>query len=91
MGKIQVSSTKLILALLSNCTVNDLYSFIFVLCADHNNCVTRLRLQSVLSKLVKITSFLHEDVSFGQHLINTSIDDCFLKVSYIIFNNNYFI
>ncbi|XP_018566008.1 dystrophin-related protein 2-like [Anoplophora glabripennis] len=76
-GKIQVASTKIVLALLGNCTSIELYKFIFQLCADHNNCVTRLRLQSMLLKIVEITNFLHEDVSFGSHLINTSIENCF--------------
>ncbi|CAH0552084.1 unnamed protein product [Brassicogethes aeneus] len=78
-GKIQVSSTKLVLALLSSCNLIDMYSFFFTLCADHNNCVTRLRLQSALIKLSKITTFIHEEVSFGQHLVNPSIENCFLK------------
>ncbi|KAJ8936626.1 hypothetical protein NQ314_012242 [Rhamnusium bicolor] len=76
-GKIQVSSTKIVLSMLSNCTSIDLYKFIFELCADHNNCVTRLRLQSLLTKIVEITTFLHEDASFGPHLVNTSIENCF--------------
>ncbi|EFA06845.2 Dystrophin-1-like Protein [Tribolium castaneum] len=75
--KIQVSSTKLALALLSDCELSELYNFIFSLCADHNNCVTRLRLQSLLTKLVEIMVFMHEDVSFGQHLINSTIEHCF--------------
>lgn len=76
----QVSSTKLVLAVLSNCSLNELYRFISKLCSDHNNCVTRLRLQIVLTKLVEITNFLHEDASFGNHLVNTSIESCFNNV-----------
>jgi hypothetical protein len=75
--KLQVSSTKLALVLLSDYELPELYNFIFTLCADHNNCVTRLRLQSLLSKLVEISIFMHEDVSFGQHLVNSTIENCF--------------
>lgn len=74
-------STKIVLSVLSNCTSIELYKFIFQLCADHNNCVTRLRLQSLLLKIVEITSFFHEDASFGTHLVNTSIENCFSNVS----------
>lgn len=79
-AKIQVGSTKLALALLTDCELSELYNLIFSLCADHNNCVTRLRLQSLLSKLVEIMTFMHEDVSFGQHLINSTIEHCFSNV-----------
>ncbi|RZC39097.1 dystrophin, isoform E-like [Asbolus verrucosus] len=78
--KIQVSSTKLALALLSDCDLHELHNVIFTLCADHNNCVTRLRLQSLLTKLVAIAIFMHEDVSFGQHLVNSTIENCFSNV-----------
>lgn len=65
----------------------ELYKFIFQLCADHNNCVTRLRLQSLLLKIVEITSFFHEDASFGAHLVNTSIENCFSNVSDFLVDN----
>ncbi|KAJ3649917.1 hypothetical protein Zmor_021633 [Zophobas morio] len=75
--KLQVSSTKLALALLLDCELSELHNLIFSLCADHNSCVTRLRLQSLLAKLVDVFVFMHEDVSFGQHLINSTIENCF--------------
>lgn len=78
---IQVSSTKLVLAILSSCKVSDLYYFIFNLCADHNNCVTRLKLQITLTKFANVAAYLHEDVNFGHHLINVAIDHCFSNVS----------
>ncbi|KAF5304902.1 hypothetical protein FQR65_LT00786 [Abscondita terminalis] len=74
---IQVSSTKLALAILSKCKISDLYQFIFCLCADHNNCVTRLKLHGILMKLVNIATYLHEDVHYGNHLINAAINSCF--------------
>nr|XP_023028148.1 dystrophin-like [Leptinotarsa decemlineata] len=76
-GTIQVSSTKVALSILSSCSMKELYSFIFGLCADHNNCVTRLRLQAFLSKIVEITTFLHEDGSYGSHLVNSAMENCF--------------
>lgn len=79
-GKTQVLSAKLVLAFLSNTTASDIYSFMFNLSADHNNCVTRLRLQALLSKVTDFTSYIHEDSCFGQYLINVSVDGCFQKV-----------
>lgn len=76
-NNIQVLSTKLVLAALSKCKTSDLYRFIFHLCADHNNCVTRLKLQGILTKFVNITSYLHEDVNFGSHLIHSTVENCF--------------
>lgn len=74
---IQVSSTKLVLAILSKCKISDLYRFIFCLCADHNNCVTRLKLHGILMKVVSIATYLHEDVNYGRHLVNIAVNNCF--------------
>lgn len=75
-----MSATKLVLALLSEGELSELYNILFHLCADHNNCVTRLRLQSLLAKFVEMSMFMHEDVNFGQHLINSTIEHCFSNV-----------
>lgn len=76
-GKIQVLSAKLMLAILSSYNPTDLYRFLFELSADHNYCVTRLRLQLLLKKITEMVDFLHEDSNFGQHLITSSLDCCF--------------
>ncbi|XP_028131995.2 dystrophin-like [Diabrotica virgifera virgifera] len=78
-GKIQVLSIKLTLAILSNCEVKDMYRYIFQQCADHNNCITRQRLQSFLSKIIEVTTYLHEDASYGTKLINISLENCFMN------------
>ncbi|XP_031354273.1 dystrophin-like [Photinus pyralis] len=74
---IQVLSTKIVLSVLSKCNISDLYNFIFELCADHNNCVTRLKLQWILTKFATLAAYLHEDVNFGHHLLTVAIDSCF--------------
>ncbi|XP_065167889.1 dystrophin-related protein 2-like isoform X2 [Atheta coriaria] len=74
---VEVLPSKLTLAILSQCSMKELNHFIFTLCCDHNNCVTRLRLQTVLSKISAITNYLNETVSFDQHLVNSSIGHCF--------------
>ncbi|XP_060518294.1 dystrophin-like isoform X2 [Cylas formicarius] len=76
-GNIQVSSAKLLLGILSNCSLLDLYKFFFNLCSDHNNCVTRSKLHSLLSKQCDISKYLHEDVYLGTHLLLSSIESCF--------------
>lgn len=77
-------STKLLLSVLSNSQISDLHRFFFALCADHNNCVTRLRLQAILAKFAEITMFMHEDVHCGRHLVNPSIEDCFINVTMLL-------
>ncbi|KAK9880537.1 hypothetical protein WA026_011774 [Henosepilachna vigintioctopunctata] len=76
-GKVQVLSSKILLGILSNRTLFDLYKFLFELSADHNNCITRLKLQILLKKITEIVNFLHEDANFGQHLITSSTESCF--------------
>nr|CAH7756584.1 unnamed protein product [Callosobruchus chinensis] len=76
-GLIQVTSTKIALYILSNCTLIDLYKCLFSLYADHNECMTRLRLQALLTKVTEIMTYLHEDSSYGSHLINAAVEDCF--------------
>lgn len=81
LGKLQVSSVKVVLYLLSHCSLCELYKSIFSLNADHNNCISRLRLQTLLLKIVEITTFLHEENSYGMTVVNRTIEDCFFKVN----------
>lgn len=81
MGKIQVISTRLILGLLSNYKLDEFYQYIFNLSIDHNNCITKLRLQSTLSKLNEFTTYIYETASFGTDAIYVAVNDCFSNVS----------
>ncbi|KAK9727922.1 WW domain [Popillia japonica] len=78
-GCVQVLHVKLVLSLLCKTNLNSLYHYLFSLCADHNNCVTRLKIQMILSTVVEIICYMHEDLSFGPHLVNSSIEECFSK------------
>lgn len=80
-GKIQVFSTKVILAILSNSDVKEMYRYIFLECSDHNNCITRPRLHCFLSKIIEVMSYLHEDSSYGPKLLKMAVENCFLNVS----------
>ncbi|XP_022911861.2 dystrophin-like [Onthophagus taurus] len=78
-GLVQVIHLKLVLSLMCNSNVNNFFHYLFNLCADHNNCITRLKVQTILSKISDIISYLHEDLNFGHHLINSSVEECFAK------------
>ncbi|XP_017776490.1 PREDICTED: dystrophin-like [Nicrophorus vespilloides] len=74
---IDVTSIKLVLALMSGCPLLELYKFIFNLCCDHNNCVTRMKLQTVMTKMTKLTEYLNESLNFGTQLVASAVEHCF--------------
>lgn len=76
-GNIQVFSAKVLIGILSNGSLLEVYKFLFVLCADHNNCITRLRLQGLLLKLFEIIKYLHEDAYLGLQSVNFATERCF--------------
>ncbi|XP_050294768.1 dystrophin-like [Anthonomus grandis grandis] len=78
-GKIQVLPTKLLLGLLCNFSQFDLHRYIFSLCADHNNCITRTKLQGILHKIQHLLLYLHEENYFGTKSSNLAIERCFEK------------
>lgn len=73
-------STKIVLAVLSNFKLDEFYKFIFSLSADHNNCITKLRLQSTLARFTAFTEYIHEIGCFGQHVVHVASNDCFNNV-----------
>ncbi|ERL92288.1 hypothetical protein D910_09605 [Dendroctonus ponderosae] len=80
-GTIQVISVKLTLGLLCNSSLPELHKYIFSLCADHNNCITRVRLLGLLQKMHLLIKYLHEDPVFSVHCLNAAVDKCFADVS----------
>ncbi|XP_048523453.1 dystrophin isoform X2 [Dendroctonus ponderosae] len=76
-GTIQVISVKLTLGLLCNSSLPELHKYIFSLCADHNNCITRVRLLGLLQKMHLLIKYLHEDPVFSVHCLNAAVDKCF--------------
>ncbi|ENN74668.1 hypothetical protein YQE_08785, partial [Dendroctonus ponderosae] len=77
-GTIQVISVKLTLGLLCNSSLPELHKYIFSLCADHNNCITRVRLLGLLQKMHLLIKYLHEDPVFNVHCLNAAVDKCFV-------------
>ncbi|XP_066245861.1 dystrophin-like [Euwallacea similis] len=77
-GKIQVLSTKMLLGLLCNCSLSELHKYLFTLCADHNNCITRVRLQGLLQKTHMVMKYLHEEnYCFDLKSLNWAVEKCF--------------
>ncbi|XP_044740190.1 dystrophin-like isoform X2 [Chrysoperla carnea] len=83
-GKIPVIAAKICMAVLCNSTLSDVYRYFYTLIADHNNCVTRRRLQTLLNYLATITEFLQEGSMFGQSLVDEAIEKCFTNSSGVV-------
>ncbi|CAG9854527.1 unnamed protein product [Phyllotreta striolata] len=77
-GKIQVFSIKILLILLSKCELKEMYKYIYSECSDHNDCITRPRLQGFLTKITSIMEYTHEESSFGQQVLTAAVENCFL-------------
>ncbi|CAD7089923.1 unnamed protein product [Hermetia illucens] len=74
------------------CHVNsmeEMVSEFFNLAADHNKCVSRHRLESILKILTKILSFLGEASAYGPHTIPDIIEQCFAQSPGVIGINGY--
>ncbi|KAL1512645.1 hypothetical protein ABEB36_002204 [Hypothenemus hampei] len=76
-GQIQILSTKIALGLLCNCSLPALHKYFFSLSADHNNCITRVRLQGLFKKIHLIIEYLHEGATFDMKLLNSAVESCF--------------
>lgn len=72
---------KLTLGLLCNSSPPELRRYLFSLCADHNNCITRVRLFGLLQKMHLLMKYLHEDQVFSAHSLSAAVDQCFADVS----------
>ncbi|CAG9765908.1 unnamed protein product [Ceutorhynchus assimilis] len=76
-GKIQVVSVKILLGLLCHGSPSELHKYLFLLYTDHNNCITRIRLQGLLNKILEIIKYVHEDTSFGDKSLHLAVENCF--------------
>ncbi|XP_031779196.1 dystrophin [Nasonia vitripennis] len=74
---IPVLSVKVALTLISCGRLEEKYGYLFHQLADHNACLSRVALNTLLTNICKITEMLGENVAYGNHLIRTSIDNCF--------------
>ena len=78
---ISVFSVKAILTLISCGRLEEKYGYLFHQLADHNACLSRAALNTLLINICKITEMLGENVAYGSHLIRASIYNCFSVVN----------
>ncbi|XP_058807564.1 dystrophin-like [Phymastichus coffea] len=74
---ISVLSVKVALTLICCGRLEEKYGYLFHQLADHNACLTKAALSTLLTNICKITEMLGENVAYGKHLIQTSIGNCF--------------
>lgn len=73
-------SVKVALVLLSNGKLQEKYGYLYQQLADHNACLSRAGLHTLLTNICKITEMLGETITYGYEQIQTHIDACFVKV-----------
>ncbi|XP_029675460.1 dystrotelin-like [Formica exsecta] len=78
-GNILVFSVKVALVLLSNGKLQEKYGYLYQQLADHNACLSRAGLHTLLTNICKITEMLGETITYGYEQIQTHIDACFVK------------
>uniref|UniRef100_A0A1B6C5V7 Dystrophin n=2 Tax=Clastoptera arizonana TaxID=38151 RepID=A0A1B6C5V7_9HEMI len=75
--KVSVLGVKMALACLCNSRLQEKYQFFFSQVADHNNCLSRRKLQVLLNTLVLVTDYFSESLAFSADLIPATIESCF--------------
>ncbi|KAK6643674.1 hypothetical protein RUM43_005184 [Polyplax serrata] len=74
---ISVLSCKIFFVIICQDKPRDKYHYLFQQIADHNNCVSRKRLHTLLKNIVSVIEFIGEGHSFGTGLIAGTIESCF--------------
>ncbi|KAL6260387.1 hypothetical protein P5V15_007915 [Pogonomyrmex californicus] len=78
-GNILVFSVKVALVLLSSGKLQEKYGYLYQQLADHNACLSRASLHTLLTNICKITEMLGESIAYGYEQIQSHIDACFVK------------
>ncbi|KYN34358.1 Dystrophin, isoform D [Trachymyrmex septentrionalis] len=78
-GNILVFSVKVALVLLCNGKLQEKYGYLYQQLADHNACLSRAGLHTLLTNICKITEMLGESIAYGHEQIQSHIDACFIK------------
>lgn len=79
-GSVTVFSAKVALALASCSRLQEKYGYLYQQLADHNACLSRAALFSLLNNICKVTDMLGECVAYGSHMVQISVDHCFVEV-----------
>lgn len=72
-----VLQVKVALIVLSCGRLQDKHQYLFHQVADHNNCISRRKLEALLRSLALIAEYLSEGQSFGPALVPATVDSCF--------------
>ncbi|KAH0944982.1 hypothetical protein HN011_005153 [Eciton burchellii] len=78
-GNILVFSVKVALVLLSSGKLQEKYGYLYQQLADHNACLSRAGLHTLLTNICKITESVGENATYGYKQIQSHIDACFIK------------
>lgn len=73
-------SLKIVLVLTCCGKLEHKYGYLFHELADHNACLSKIALHTLLVNVCKVIEVIGESVSFGSHLIQSTVDDCFEQV-----------
>ncbi|XP_076246653.1 uncharacterized protein LOC143186770 isoform X2 [Calliopsis andreniformis] len=76
---VSVFSVKVALILLSCGRLQEKYGYLYQQLADHNACLSKAGLHTLLTNICKITEMLGESAAYGSHNIQSHIDSCFSK------------
>lgn len=74
---ILVFSVKVALTLMSSAKLEEKYGYLFHQLADHNACLSEAALFTMLTNICKVTEMLGESVAYGNHLIRSTVANCF--------------
>lgn len=77
---VSVFSVKVALILISSGTLQEKYGYLYQQLADHNACLSKASLHTLLMNICKITEMLGESAAYGPQNIQSHIDKCFSKV-----------
>ncbi|KAK2587756.1 hypothetical protein KPH14_003864 [Odynerus spinipes] len=76
---VAVFSVKIALILMSCGRLEEKYGYLYQQLADHNACLSRAGLHTLLTNICKITEMLGENMAYGYQHIQFHIDSCFEK------------
>ncbi|XP_076381043.1 dystrotelin [Megalopta genalis] len=76
---VSVFSVKVALILMSSGRLQEKYGYFYQQLADHNACLSKASLHTLLTNFCKITEMLGECAVYGYQNIQSHIDNCFSK------------
>lgn len=65
---------------MSSAKLEEKYGYLFHQLADHNACLSEAALFQLLTNICRIMEMLGESVAYGNHLIRSTVANCFKEV-----------